>query len=391
MTLMYRLKRSRKSLLLAIPFLIAHCFIATKALASVSENQALIDQWYLNALRQPLELSKPINLKFAHPAPPASLLPQVFQKHFDWLNGVTRGQLNIKQYGGGALYGPKGGFKAIKAGVADVGMCYSLQEKKGFELTRTTHLPSVLPNNPVLAARVLAELAPTYFSPEYERRGVHLGFMAPLRPLALMSKEPIRRPEDLKGKKVLSIVNLPGFAETFGFVKVNAAFPEFYTALQQGLADAIIWTDLGFIPFKIYEQAKYYTNIQASSPTVESCINKRSFKSLPDPAKPLFANAQQWMNVSIVQRGEVFSEQAQNVYRAKGVEEQVLTKDEFAAWQSVYSGMLDKWLANCDAAKKDCRALLADIKTVTKKYEGYSDQDLYKLMLEQPVEHIIRY
>lgn len=359
--------------------------------ADVAETQQVLDQWYSEALRKPLQVPSPLKLKFAHPAPPASLLPPVFQKHFDWINSVTRGAVNIKQYGGGALYAPKGGFKAIKAGVADYGMCYALEEKKGFELTRTTHVPLVMPTRPLLAARVLAELSPKYMAPEFERRGVHLGFMVQFRQMALMSKEPIRRPEDLKGKKVLSVVNLPGFAETFGFVKVNAAFPEFYTALQQGLADAVIWSDLGFIPFKIYEQAKYYTNIQAASPTLESCFNRRAFKSLPKAIKPLMAHSQQLMTVDMVLRGEQFTADAEGVYSAKGVEEQKLRPEETQAWQNVYSGMLDKWLVKCDAAKKDCRGLVKDIKALTEKYEGYSDEALLKLTLEQPVEGIIKY
>jgi TRAP-type C4-dicarboxylate transport system substrate-binding protein len=351
----------------------------------------LIDNWLSDTeVKYPYQ-GEAVEWKFAHPAPPVSLLPSVWQKGFDWVNAATAKGMHIKQYGSGTLYGVKGGVKAIRSGIADAGTCYSLSESKGFELTKAFSVSSVAPDNPYLTAKIIAELAPKYLSPEFEKRGVYLGHIFPMKPLTLMSKTPVRKPEDLKGKKIASFMRPSNAAKMMGYQEVSMPFPEVYTALQQGVIDAVIWSDMGFVPFKIYEQAKYYTDINISTGTIETCINKQSFKKLPAPLKQAVYDVQQKLMLGLVDKNVTFSNQAVAMYKEKGVEVIQLSPEERIVWMSTFAGVKKDWLEKCEASGKDCKGLLKDIDRLRSKYEGLSDSEIVKSMIDKPTQGIIKF
>lgn len=351
----------------------------------------LVENWLTDTAVQHPTVGEPVQWKFAHPAPPVSLLPSVWGKGFEALSASTANGIQIKQYGGGTLYGVKGGVKAIRAGVADAGTCYSLYESKGFELTNAFSVSSVAPDNPYLAAKIMAELAPKYLVPEFEKRGVHLGHFFPMKPLTLMSKTPVRTPEDLKGKKIATFMRQSNAAKLMGYEEVLMPFPEVYTALQQGVIDGVIWSDMGFVPFKIYEQAKFYTDINISTATIETCINKKSFKKLAAPLKRAVYEMQQKLMLGLVDKNVTFSSQAIEIYKSKGVEVIQLTPDERHVWRSVFSEVKQSWLKKCAASGKDCKGLLDDIERLTEQYQSMTNSELVQSIIDKPVQGMIQF
>ena len=378
--------KNTKSLLI-----ILFLWLSTAAQAETLSPTSLINNWLSDTHFQYPYQGEPVQWKFAHPAPPVSLLPPVWQKGFDWLNVATGKRLSIKQYGGGTLYGVKGGVKAIRAGVADAGTCYSLYESKGFELTQAFSVSTVAPDNPYLTAKIITELAPKYLSPEFEKRGVYLGHIFPMKPLTLMSKDAVRSPKDLKGKKIASFMRPSNAAKILGYEEVLMPFPEVYTALQQGVIDAVIWSDMGFVPFKIYEQAKYYTDINIASGTIETCINKRSFQKLPKPLKRAVYDTQQKLMLALAEKNVTFAKQAISLYKSRGVEVIELSSQERKVWDAAFTLVKQNWLTECEKSGKDCKGLLSDIARLKDKYQNLSDQALIQSMLDKPVQGIIEF
>ncbi|MCP5161387.1 MAG: TRAP transporter substrate-binding protein DctP [Hahellaceae bacterium] len=374
-------------------FLLALCFWATGLSAASTEapssDRSLVADWLANRSPRYHQDAPAIQWKFAHPAPPVSMLPPLWQSGFDWLQAVTGQAIEIKQYGGGTLYGYVGGAKAIRAGIADEGTCYSMTEAKGFELTRTFQLPYVAPANPYLNARVINELTATTLKQEFTKRGVYPGHIIPSRPLTLMSKTPIRVPADLRGKKVVSFITAPGAAEALGYSEVRLPFPEIYTALQQGIVDAVIWVDMGFIPYKIYEQAKYYTELNIAPSTIETCINRQSFDRLPDGLKRPVYEVQQKMVLAVIDQMEAFSEQAMHTLEQNHVTRISLDDQVRTQWKAAFMPVTEQWLNQCEKAGKDCRKLVDDIQRLTKKYSALSNRELTRLGLEAPVQGMI--
>jgi TRAP-type C4-dicarboxylate transport system substrate-binding protein len=361
------------------------------AWASFGAAQTPVDKWLQDDTPALPVSGKAVEWKFAHPAPPVSHLPPVWQKGLDWLARKTNGELSIKMYGSGSLYGMTGGFKALRAGVADMGTCYTVAEAKGFELFKTFQLPFTAPSNPYLTARIINELMADGLSEEFTRRGVYPAHVMPVRPLTLMSKTPIRKPEDLKGKKVVSFMNAPGAAQDLGYSQVRIPFPEIYSALQQGVVDAVVWVDMGFIPFKIYEQAKYYTELDIAPATMETCMNRRSFDRLDKPVKQLVHDFHQKIALAVVQRTEDFAKSAHETLRAEGVEIIKFNQEQKQLWREAFAPAVERWLDKCSDAGKDCRALVKKIDKLANKYSKLSNTELMQMAIEQPVQGIIKF
>ncbi|MCP5207243.1 MAG: TRAP transporter substrate-binding protein DctP [Hahellaceae bacterium] len=371
-------------------FALAFC-LSTVAVSAADELQTPVDRWLQDKTKRYTPVGAPVEWKFAHPAPPVSLLPPIWQSGFDWLQAVTGNGITFKVYGGSALYGMKGGFRAIRSQVADYGTCYTFAEPRGFELLKTFQLPYVAPENPYQTARIINELMATTLKKEFNARGVYPAHVVPVRPLSLMSKTPVRTPADLRGKKVISFMNTPGAAEAIGFAEVHIPFTEIYTALQQGIVDAVIWVDTGFVPFRIYEQARFYTELKVAPATLETCFNQKSFDRLPVGLKQEVYDFQQKVGISVVKEGEVFAVQAKEILQQNGVEIITLSPEQDKLWRSAFTPVVERWMKSCANVGKDCRALVKEIDQLKEKYAKYSNDELMSLAIDQPVQNIIEF
>ncbi len=335
---------------------------------------------------------KPFELKFSHPAPPASIVPPVWQQTFDWLAQATNGKLVFKQFGAGSLVGIRDGFKSVGGGISNYGTCYVAFEGRGFEMSRVFAQPFVSSGRALVDTRIYLELAETYFVPEFERQGVHYGYSAHIGSSDIMSKKPIRSLEDLKGLKVIAQGVAPEIAKAFGFVTLNIPFPEIYTSVQQGIADAVIWVDAGFVPFKIFELAKYHTTLGLTSTGIDTCFNQGTFDKLPQDLKEAFYDFQQASVGTIVQRtGADFHQAALGIYEANGVEFIQLSDEEKLRWQAVAKPVVEEWIAERESAGQPGRQLIADIESLKAKYASVSDEDMLRMIMQEPVQGLVKF
>jgi len=329
-------------------------------------------------------------LKFSHPSPPASLVPPIWRQGLSWQEKATNGKLIFKEYGAGLLHGAKDGFKAVRSHITDYATCYVAHEASGFPFTKVFELPFVTPSNPLAGARIVAELAPKYFSPEFEKRDVYFGYMVLVGSSDIMSRKPIRKLEDMQGLKVIAQGFDPEAAKALGMVVVNIPYPDIYASFQQGIVDAVLWVDPGFVPYKIYELAKYHTTLGLSAQHIDTCINRQTFDSLPPDLKKTFYNLQQRMSYAVAKRvGVDFRSNAHKIYQDNGVEMITLPPEELARWKAALKPVIDKWVAKYEGEGLPARDLIKDIEALTAKYNGMTGDALFELIVEKPVQGII--
>ncbi|MEO4001075.1 TRAP transporter substrate-binding protein DctP [Mesorhizobium sp. CAU 1732] len=331
-----------------------------------------------------------VSLKFSSPNPAASLVPEVWTKGFTWLKEATDGKLTIEEFHGGTLHAAADGWRAVRNGVTDYAACYTSYEGSGFPLHKAFELPFVTPSNPVVATRIIQDLAPKYFVPEWEGRGVLYGYTAIAGVSDIMSNKPIRTPEDLKGLRVIAQGFPPEAAEALGITTLNIPFPEIYTAFQQGIADAVIWVDPGFVPFKIYELAKYHTSLGLTAQHIDTCINRDAYAGLPDELKPVFGQFQQNIAHAVSQRlGVEFREQALQTYRDNNVELIELDDTQKQAWRDALQPVLDAWIEAREADGLPARALIEDVRRLEAEYGDASAEEMFEVTVKSPVSGLL--
>jgi TRAP-type C4-dicarboxylate transport system substrate-binding protein len=159
--------------------------------------------------------------------------------------------------------------------------------------------------------------------------------------------------------------------------------------MQQGLADAMFWVDAGFIPYKIYEVAKYHTTVGITGFAINLCYNKEFHDKLPADLKELFYNSQEPISMAATKISMVdFNKTAVATYKEKGVELITLAPAELQRWRDFSAPTVDKWAADLEKEGQPAKALLADIKRLAEKYGRMSADELMKLSVESPVKGI---
>lgn len=328
----------------------------------------------------------PTELKFGHPAPPASLVPPIWRAALENVARMTNGTLAFKEYGAGTLIGPRDGFKAVRGGVAEWATCYVQFEGRGFELSRVFEQPFIAPTNPQASSRIAQELAPKYFAPEYDRQGVTFSTLGGFLPTDIMSKKPIRKWEDLAGLKIVAQGFPPEAAAVMGATFVNIPYPEIYVAMQQGLADALVWVDAGFIPYKIFEVAKYHTTVGLTGGGITHCYSKEWFAGLAPDVQAAFYAQQEPMGQAIANiTGTKFHVTAKETYIANGVELIELAPEEMQRWRDKLNPVVEAWILANEKEGRPAGELIADIRRLAEKYNSMTPDELMRLALEEPV------
>jgi TRAP-type C4-dicarboxylate transport system substrate-binding protein len=328
----------------------------------------------------------PIEFKYGHPSPPASVLVPPTQANLKRIAAASNGKLIIKEYGSGSLFGARDGFKGVRTGVGEWGVCYPTYEGRGMPLSRVWEQPFVTPSNPMVATRIAQELASKYFVPEFKKQGVAWGNHVAFQPADILSKKPIRKLEDLQGLKIGAQGMSPDVAKALGVALVNLPFPELYTALQQGVIDAVFWVDAGFVPFKLHEVAKFHTALGLTGGGAWTCYNPEAVRKLPADLQQLYLRGlEPFAMVNTKISGVDFSVKAREAYKAAGVETITLAAAELQRFKDKLQPVVDAWADDLEKDRIPAKALIKDIQTLTAKYQGMSPNDLMKLSIENPV------
>ncbi len=346
--------------------------------------------WYSSPISQSPPSPTSASWKFSHPAPPVSPLIPIMRQGWDLLVRRSHGKFTYKEYGGGVLHGQLEAFRALRRGISDYAICYGALEANGFEYTKALTQYGVAAQNPLVTTRILAELAPRYFTPEFEAKGVYYGASVASAPSRILTKKPVRNINDLKGLKLITHGIPAETAKYYGYTPINISFTETYTALQQGIVDGVIGVDPAFIAFKLYEQASYLTLVDIASGAVDLCINRKSFDRLSPQNKATLYSIQQPLMMVIAKKAvSDLSKRANAIYTKHGVELIIPSPEEMKQWNNIGLASQAPWVSSCKEQGKDCEALLKDIEQLKQKYNNYTDDALMDLAIQKPVTGII--
>lgn len=132
------------------------------------------------------------------------------------------------------------------------------------------------------AAKATAWLA-NRLAPKFEAQGFHLLALTINGARQPMSTFPIRKPEDVAGKKMRVIQSPLHIAlwRQMGANPVPIPAPEIYTSLQTKVVDFFDNTPTNYLTFKFFEVAPYYTNLSHVYAIAAWVTSERWFKKLP--------------------------------------------------------------------------------------------------------------
>jgi TRAP-type C4-dicarboxylate transport system substrate-binding protein len=319
------------------------------------------------------------------------LYGRVFIPWEEMLTERTGGRIVWEHYVDRLLHGALDGFKAIESGITDYTHGYATYQPGSFHLTHGLQLPFLF-STPGVASLVSEELYPRYLKGEYERMGVYLAHCDATTAYDIISKAPIRTPEDIRGLKVRSTGGLMAdIVREIGAIPVVMAAAETYTAFQRGIIDVVALGGPDVAAYRLYEVGTHYLRIGLTHTVLQYCLNPRTFDGLPDDLKLQLYNTYRL-------RGQIAH---QNYYGGGalttaidrlvegGVEIIEPTRDERQAWVDAVRPLEERFIEENEVQGRPAEAFVREAKERAAVYEGWTDEQLWDHVDRSPVQGIV--
>ena len=327
-----------------------------------------------------------ITLRLSHFAPANHPMSKaVSHKWIEMVEKESGGKIKFQTFYGGVLHSAKDGFKAAVNDITDITPAYVNYQPGSFHLLHVLDLPFAFPSAAV-AAKVAEELYPKYFKKEYEAMGVVMANINANGSYNLFTKVPVRTLEEAKGLKIRSAGGESSdILKALGMVPVSVPAPEAYTAFQRGVVDGVAFYNTGAIAYRVSELAKSMTEVKLNNPSNSWAFNRKTWESMPKPVQRYLYGMMRRLSMMY---GIEFDDQdvlSRKKFVDSGMLIQQLPPAELARWKAAVEPLWQKFIDENEAAGRPARALVADLRSLVQKYEGWSDKQLMKSVTEDPV------
>ena len=252
--------------------------------------------------------AKTINLKFSTGfSPKHTMQVKVFEPWAERVTALTKGQVKITFFPGGALGKMPDQYDLAEKGIADIS--YTLQDYTPgrFPLTTVFELPFVI-TSATQTSKAMWKVYEEFpeFKAEYGKVKLLALFCHPSGNFNTV-KKPILTIGDLKGMKFRTASpHVTEALKMFGAVPVNMPVTETYMSLERGVIQGTVLPWEGNFIFKLAELLKYGTETRFYTMTMMVAMNQRKWDSLPEDVKKVFEETT-GMAMS-VEAGKVFDE-----------------------------------------------------------------------------------
>jgi len=191
----------------------------------------------------------------------------------------------------GALYDFNNTLEGVGDGLADIGWVGSLWEPAKQPLQNVAYYMPFVTGDFRNMAKIqdrLIETVPAFNAEWTKNNTVYLGAEI-ADTYHLVTKFPVTKFEDLKGKKLIAPGAIAARLQGSGATPVDAGLPGFYNMLQTGVADGALILITGVLPFKLHEVAPYITKVDTGAVFAGAlAMNKDTWEKLPPHMKVLF-------------------------------------------------------------------------------------------------------
>lgn len=286
----------------------------------------------------------PLTVGSGHPAGPAIwvgmvkdfLVPEVNRRLQQRGN---RYQVDWREAYGGTVAKLEDVLEAIESGVLDMGLvAYPFEPTKLFLHNFSYYVPFGTPD-PMQAYRVGVRLhrQVPYLSEVFEKQYNQI-FLATtaINNYNLVSTFPVKKVEDLKGRKIAAAgPNLP-WVSAVGAIPVQGNLNEAYTSLQSGLYEGWVMFVDGTWGFKLYEVARHYTFTNFGAIVVAAItINKDTWGKLPDEVRTVVREVSEEYGVKQVEAGLKKQERGLEAMKQAGTTFHTPPVSELSKWANM--------------------------------------------------------
>jgi TRAP-type transport system periplasmic protein len=301
------------------------------------------------------QAADPIPVRMANSVPATSHMNvRIFDPWCKRVTAESGGTVDAKLFPANAIATSRNMWDRTLSGVVDIGYVSPAYVAGKFPGAGVTEIPFLVNDAYTSSIAFWNMIEHGALKDEFKEVKVLAAFVYPGSGLAAGS-EPIRRIEDMKGKKIAVGNRLTGdLVESLGAAPVTIVFSETYQSLMRHTVDAVAVGFTGIQPLKLYEVAKHYTTVLLGSTNVIQAMNKQTYAKLPEQGKAAIERnsgekwtrelGKFWDDVAASGRKLVEAQKDTHIYDPSPAEE--------ARWENAAAPMAAEWVKRThDGAK----------------------------------------
>jgi TRAP-type transport system periplasmic protein len=253
---------------------------------------------------------------------------------------------------GGTLAKIGGELAAIEEGIAEMGWVYTIFEPAKLPLHSVTFMAPFGSDDAVQVSRIVYDLhreIPELNNEWTKYKQVFLASIATDTDY-ILTKFPVSRVEDLKGRKMGASGSLSLWADGAGAVPVQGDFATHYNNVKTGVYDGLIAFTTGFYPNKLHQVAPNATRIDLGSMMIGCVsINKAFFDKLPPEVQKVFTDVGSEYTTRVPTLLMNVAKGFEKKMEEEGAKFTTLPVDERKKWATMMPNIAKNWVERNEA------------------------------------------
>ncbi|MBL1421420.1 MAG: TRAP transporter substrate-binding protein DctP [Alphaproteobacteria bacterium] len=265
------------------------------------------------------------------------------------VSNASGGTIKMKVYPDGILSNIGNTIERVASGVADIGWDNPLAYGKQYEKIGVIGLPGLF-QDPVKASAALWKGYDTgLFSDNLDNVKVLMLYTGP--PMGMFLREKPEKPTSLESRGML--VGSKGRAMLMrgvGGRPISLSPPEYYQAIQKGVAEGALTAMIAVVSVKIDELLNYYLRGPFGGGATIIVMNKNVYAGLPPEAKAAIdASSYELGSREIAEFNMKYEEsQWERLAKVEGNIVETVSVEDYPLWQSAFDAVSDEWVSNTE-------------------------------------------
>lgn len=307
-----------------------------------------------------------IILRMNHQFPetaPGSIIDQWFA---DEIKKRTNGTLVIRIFWENGLGEPRDNLSLISRGVLDMA---AMSPGYFSDIMPLTAAPNSIPmamDNVCQASRIMSAMVDQIpaLTRESDALGIKLLFFHVLNPYYLISRTPIQRLADIKGKRIRTWGReLPQLVKAAQAKPITLFLPDVYPAMEKGIIDACPFSLDLMVAYRLYEVASHVTEVILwEGPSWGIWISNAAWGKLSAGMKEILVKTAQEARekeLALVIQAE---KRAKKQLREKGIRFHSFPEEDLARWKADAPDFFKEFIQSMTArGNKDAALKMVDL------------------------------
>lgn len=222
--------------------------------------------------------------------PAGNFHTEIIRQFADDIDKASGGKLKITVHDGGSLFKANEIKRAVQGGQADIGEIIISGFSNEDPMFAVDAIPFLATSYP--EALKLAKVSKAAIDARFAKQGLKVLYNVPWPPQGLFSAKPINSAADLKGAKWRAYnPNTSRIAQLVGAQPVTIQAAELTQALATGAVTAFMTSGSTGYDSKVWEQVKYYYEVNAWLPKNIVIVSKKAFDRLDKPTQDVVLKA----------------------------------------------------------------------------------------------------